>query len=97
PGETKFAAEGVIAAWFDEGRADMEKPFMVTLARLNPRLASLYRSVDLAQVLRPKLHRTVQGRRGLLLRHLRVLDRTGRASHARGHRGFPQPVPRVEV
>lgn len=37
PGETKFAAEGVIAAWFDEGRADMEKPFMETLARLNPK------------------------------------------------------------
>jgi len=37
PGETKFAAEGVLAAWFDEGRGDMEKPFMETLARLNPR------------------------------------------------------------
>lgn len=37
PGETKFAAEGVLAAWFDEGREDMEKPFMETLARLNPR------------------------------------------------------------
>ena len=36
PGETKFAAEGILAAWFDEGREAMEKPFMETLARIRP-------------------------------------------------------------
>jgi hypothetical protein len=36
PGETKFAAEGILAAWFDEGREAMEKPFAETLARLKP-------------------------------------------------------------
>lgn len=36
PGETKFAAEGLLAAWFDEGRSVMEKPFQETLARLKP-------------------------------------------------------------
>lgn len=35
-GDTKFAAEGVLAAWFDEGREVMHKPFMETLARLKP-------------------------------------------------------------
>lgn len=36
PGETKFAAEGILAAWFDEGRDAMEKPFAETLARIKP-------------------------------------------------------------
>lgn len=36
PGETKFAAAGILAGWFDEGRASMEGPFMETLARVKP-------------------------------------------------------------
>lgn len=36
PGETKFAAEGILAGWFDEGREPMEKPFAETMARIKP-------------------------------------------------------------